>query len=432
MTGASPRGEGAGARCRRAPRPAPAAGGLRPSDLLALFFAAGIGFMLAGAVVAAVSAATGWGHGHWLALHLIFVGGISQLVLGAGQFFAGAFLATDPPSRRLVRVQFATWNAGTLLVAAGVPGDVAAATIAGAVLLAAGLVGFLAGLDGLRRRSLQRVPWALRWYQACAGCLGAGVLAGVLLATHAYWPWGSLVGAHMALNLAGWFGTAIVGTLHTFFPSLTQTQLRFARLQRPTFAAWTLGVAALATGFGFAVKPLVLAGWLALILAAALLCANLVASLRATSAGLSLPARLLTLAQGCLVLGLVVALADALTGSALAPPLDSTRVALAALLLPGWLGLTVLGSLLHLLAVLARVRDFRQPLPAARPARDRVLVAIAAAGVVGVAVARSQELALLDAAATAALLASYGALGALVLSRAARALRARPPGLRLR
>jgi len=407
-------------------------GRLRPSDLLAVFFAAGIGFLLAGAVVAAVSAATGWEHGHWLALHLVFVGGISQLVLGAGQFFAGAFLATDPPSRWLVRLQLATWNAGTLLVAAGVPGDVAVATIAGAVLLAAGLASFLLGLEGLRKRSLQRAPWAVRWYEACACFLGVGVLAGVLLATRAQWPWGSLVGAHMALNLAGWFGTAIVGTLHTFFPSLTQTQLRFARLQRPTFAAWTLGTGALAAGFGFAAKPLVLAGWLALILAAALLCANLIASLRATSAGLSLPARLLTLAQGCLVLGLAVALADALTGSALAPPLASTRMALAALLLPGWLGLTVLGSLLHLLGVLARVRDFRQPLPAPEPVRDRSLVAIAAGGVLGLAVARSQDLALLDAAATGALLASYGALGALVLSRAARALRARPPGIRLR
>ena len=34
----------------------------------------------------------------------------------------------------------------------------------------------------------------------------------------------------MALNLAGWFGAAIVGTLHTFYPSLTQTQLRLPTL----------------------------------------------------------------------------------------------------------------------------------------------------------------------------------------------------------
>jgi hypothetical protein len=103
---------------------------------------------------------------------------------------------------------------------------------------------------------------------------------GVLLATGARWTAGYLLGAHVAQNLAGWFGTAIVGTLHTFFASLTQARLRFPAPQRATFASWTTGTAALATGFGFAAGPLVIVGWTALTLAAALLCVNLVASLR--------------------------------------------------------------------------------------------------------------------------------------------------------
>jgi hypothetical protein len=43
----------------------------------------------------------------------------------------------------------------------------------------------------------------------------------------------------MALNVAGWFGTAIVGTLHTFFPSKTFTQRmceNYHRARRPTAA----------------------------------------------------------------------------------------------------------------------------------------------------------------------------------------------------
>lgn len=402
---------------------------LRPSDLLAAFFTAAIGFMLAGAMVGVAHAATGWHDGHWLALHLVFVGGISQLVLGAGQFFAGAFLATDPPSRTLVRIQLAAWNAGALLVAAGVPTGVHAVTAAGAVLLLAGLVAFVIGLGSLRRRSLQRAPWALRWYQACAGFLGAGVLAGVLLAAGVSWTAGSLLGAHMTLNLAGWFGTAIVGTLHTFFPSLTQTQLRFPRLQRHTFACWTLGTAALAAGYGLAAEPLVLAGWTGLAAAAALLCANLLASLRASRVVLSLPARLLAVAQACLVVALALALVNALGSSVTAPPFGAARTAIAVLLLPGWLGLTVLGSLLHLLAVLARVRDFTQPLPSGKPRRDRSLVTVAVIGIAGVAIARGHGLPLLEASATGALLAAYVVLGALVLFRARRALRAGRPRL---
>ena len=139
---------------------------------MAAFFALGIGFMLAGAAVAAIDAAAGY-PGHWLALHLVFVGGVSQLVLGAGQFFAGAFLATDPPRRWLVRLQLAAGTPARCSSPSACPPTCAPATIAGAVLLAIGLGAFVAGLDSLRRRSLQRAPWAVRWYEACAGFLGA-------------------------------------------------------------------------------------------------------------------------------------------------------------------------------------------------------------------------------------------------------------------
>jgi hypothetical protein len=228
----------------------------------------------------------------------------------------------------------------------------------------------------------------------------------------------------MALNLAGWFGTAIVGTLHTFFPSLTQTQLRFPRLQRSTFICWTLGTATLAAGYGVAAKPLVVCGWAAMTVAAAQLCTNLLASLRRSPAALSLPARLLAVAQACLVLALAVALASALEGSTTSPPLGSARAVIAVLAVPGWLGLTVCGSLLHLLAVLARVRDLRQSLPVPRPVRDRSLATIAVAGLVGLAVSRGHDVPWLEDAAAGALGAAYVVLAALVLNRAARAWRA--------
>jgi nitrite reductase (NO-forming) len=407
----------------------PRARGPRPSDLLAAFFLFGLIFLAAAAVVAIIHAATGWADGHWLALHLAFVGGVSQLVLGAGQFFAAAFLATTPPGPRLVRYELISWNAGAILVAVGVPPGVDALTIAGAASLASGLCAFIAALRGLGRRSLQSAPWALRWYEACAVFLGIGVLAGVLLAAGVTWSTGSLLGAHMALNLAGWFGTAIVGTLHTFFPSLTQTRLAFARLQLPTFAAWTSGTAALAAGYALAVGPLVIAGWAVLGLAAGLLCVNLGASLRAAPVALALPARLVAAAQACLLVALVVALVGAITGDATGAPTGGTRAALAILLLPGWLGLTVSGSLLHLLAMLARVRDFTRPLPPARPARDSLLAGIATVAVLALAAGRSGDVAALETAALVALLIVYALLSALVARRAVQALRGGVPGL---
>ncbi|MBI5106144.1 MAG: hypothetical protein HZB46_14380, partial [Solirubrobacterales bacterium] len=225
-------------RCPRRPLPA----GSRPSDVLVRFLGFAVAY-LAGAAAAGVWSAVGDDpHAHWLALHLAFVGAVSLMVLGAGQFFATAFLMTTPTGPRMVRAQLATWNAGTLLVAAGVVRGAERLTDAGAALLLAGLVLFAVALRRLVRRSLQTAHWAVRWYLASAGCLAVGAVLGALMARGTWFAGGSILGAHITLNVGGWFGTAIVGTLHTFYPSLTHTQLRHPRLQAPTFAGWLGGV----------------------------------------------------------------------------------------------------------------------------------------------------------------------------------------------
>ncbi|MGH2869400.1 MAG: hypothetical protein ACRDNK_17785, partial [Solirubrobacteraceae bacterium] len=208
-------------------------GTTRPSDLLASFFAAAICTLLLAAGAAIAYALTGLDWLHWTAMHLALLGGVSQLIVGAGQFFSCAFLATDPPSRRMIGAQLLAWNAGTALVAVGEPTAITPLVDAGGLLLAIGVVLFAISLRDMQRRSLQRARWALRWYQACAVCLGLGGLLGLLLARDTPWPHGSLLGAHLALTLGGWLGTAIIGTLHTFFPSLTATPLRHPRLQGP-------------------------------------------------------------------------------------------------------------------------------------------------------------------------------------------------------
>jgi len=395
----------------------------RPSGMLAAFFAPGIAFMLAAAVFGVLSEVTGVWWQHWVALHLVFVGGISQLVLGTAQFFTCAFLATDPPSRRMIGAQLATWNAGTILIATGVPTATTPLVDAGGVLIGAGLVLFAASLVVMDRRSLQQARWALRWYQASAASLGVGALLGVLMARGTVWTHGSLLGAHLALNLGGWFGTAIVGTLHTFFPSLTQTQLRHPRLQGPTFWLWLVGIALLATGAAFDSRGLVTLGWLDLLAAGGMLALNLTASLRASTARLSLAARLVAAGQPFLVAGAVVALVATLRHGTAMPFIEPWRGALATLLIAGWIGLTVAGSLLHLLALLARVRDLRRPMPMPRPLRDNATTLGAGAAVAALALSRAPSLDWLTAAARPALLAVAAVLAARILTLAARALR---------
>lgn len=422
-------GPGPAGRAARRCRPRPArSGDLRPTDVVGAFFVCGIAFGLAAAAVGIADAFGDWPWGRWLALHLAFVGGVSQLILGASQFFAGAFLATDPPRRALVRAQLVAWNTGAILLAVAVPERAAVLTWVAVGVLLAGLGCYGAGMIAMRRRSLRRAPWATRWYASGAAFLAVGIVAGALLARGIAWTHGDLLAAHMALNLAGWFGAAIVGTLHTFYPSLTQTQLRYPRLQDVALAGWVGGVLCLALGYGWDLGWPAVAGWLLLVVAALALAVNIAASLRRRGLPpLSLPARLVGIAQLFLLAGLLLAAVTAIDAGA-AHALDgSTRSAVGFLLVAGWICLTVLGSLLHLLAVVVRVRDFSTPMPAPRPRRDNLVVLLAAVGVAGLALSRLSGLADWQVPATAILLLAYALLGSQIGVLAGRVLvRARP------
>jgi nitrite reductase (NO-forming) len=386
--------------------------------VIGAFFLAAIAMLVAGVAAAVVDAIDPWPWGRWLALHLIFVGGISQLVLGASQFFAGAFLATDPPGRGWIRAQLVAWNAGAVLLAIAVPVRSDALVDFAVAALLIGLACYGWSLLSMQRGSLQRAPWAVRWYLAAAFCLALGITAGTMLATGAAWPHGNLLSAHMALNVGGWFGAAIVGTLHTFFPSLTRSTLARPRLQAPTFAAWIAGIAALAVGYGWLIDPLAVAGWIALTIAAAALSVNIALAPRPVT----LPARMLALAQAFLVAGLLVACVGAISNGPADALAGSFRPAVGTLLVAGWVGVTVLGSLFHLLSVLVRVRDLRTPLPAPRPRLDAATAVVVALGVLGVAATRLAEGTGLDGLASAVLLVAYAMLAMRLVRLIARVL----------
>jgi nitrite reductase (NO-forming) len=401
-------------RCRRRDRPQLPVDGLRPTDVIGSFFVAGLALIVVAVAAAVVNSFETWTWGRWLALHLVFVGGISQLILGASQFFAGAFLATDPPSRMLIRGQLVGWNLGTIMLAVAVPTGNTPFTYLAVALLLAALTIYAVSLLGMRRRSLGSAPWASRWYLAAASFFAVGIVAGAMIATGVAWRPGNLLGAHMVLNLGGWFGTAIVGTLHTFFPSLTGSRLRFPRLQGPTFVAWSAGIAALVIGYAFSVEAAAQSGWLALALSAAMLSANIVGSLVSASRTLPLAAKLVGAAQLFLIAGLLV-ICTATVGSGASEALaEPTRAAAGILLVAGWIGLTVIGSLLHLLALLIRVRDLRRGMPQTRPLRDTALTVLAVAGVSCVAAERLAGVDALEQLAVPLLICAYVLLGARV------------------
>ncbi|MGC1166013.1 MAG: hypothetical protein WA862_07890, partial [Solirubrobacterales bacterium] len=101
----------------------------------------------------------------------------------------------------------------------------------------------------------------------------------------------------------------------------------------------------------------------------------------------------------------------------------STRAAVGTLLIAGWIGLTVLGSLLHLLAVVVRVRGgFAAKMPTPRPRLDIPLAALAVAGIAGLALSQRAGLAAWHDPATVLILAAYATLAARIATLAARVL----------
>jgi len=335
------------------------------------FLIAGVASLVAAGALALAGRLWGWPWAGTASLHLALIGGVSQLVLGAAQTFVAALLATAPPARAALIAQRVLWLLGTAFVVLGMAATFRPALFAGAALLATALGLFAADLRAMERRSLQRSTWGIRWYYACVVFLAAGGVLGLQLARGASWASGDLLSAHVTLTVLGWLGTAIVGSLHTFFPTLSGRRLARARLEGPTFACWTLGVSSLATGYLFASAALAGIGLLGVSAGALMLLANVLRTARAPGSPLGLPARLVLGGQLCLGVGLPLAASLA--------PLDPSqpftggvRGALAALLLAGWVGMTVVGSLLHLLPVSIRRPAASLPWPLVPSVRRRI------------------------------------------------------------
>lgn len=391
--------------------------GFRPSDMLAAFFVAAAIHLVLGLAffVGVAGGLIEWTPARWVGLHLIFVGGVSQLIIGAAQFFAGAFLASGPPARTIVRRQLASWNIAIWLILLGKAFAITPLIDIGALFVLAGLVFFVQGLRDLKRRSLQSRPWATRWFTACAAALAVGTILGVLLA-HGSSLGHDLLGAHITLNIGGWIGIAIVGTLHTFFPSLTDTMLKFPRLEPLTFVSWCGGIALLATGLGAGVDPISVAALFAMSAAALMLGVNLVASVRAAGR-FRLSPRLLLAGHLCLIGALAIALVQTLTDGSLTQLSMFERKAIGTLLVGGWVGLTVTGALLHLLPILVRVRNLAAPPPAPAAAWTVYLAPLAFAAVTWRASAVLADADLLGRSGAIAMVLVYIALCSQVMIR---------------
>ena len=155
-------------------QPDDTAGGARLPGEVGAFAAVSAVMIVVGGLVAAINSATPFGHGSWLAAYLVLVGGVSQLMLGAGC----VVLPAPRRSAWLRRVQLGLWNAGIVVVAVGVFAGLAAIVLTGSAVVLGALGCFAAGAGRGRQGARGRVMI----YRLVIGALAISVLVGTVLA----------------------------------------------------------------------------------------------------------------------------------------------------------------------------------------------------------------------------------------------------------
>jgi nitrite reductase (NO-forming) len=189
----------------------------------------------------------------WLLVHLLLLGAVSNAILIWSTHFAAALLRSPGAgNRRQEATRLAVFNAGALTVVVAMAVNYQVAVVIGAVAVSAA-VGWHAIVLLLRtRRALpSRFGTTVRYYVAAGGLLPLGISLGVMMAPddlpeplHA-----RLALAHVAINLLGWMGLTVVGTLVTLWPTMLHTRIadtaeRASRRALPILIAAVLLIAA--------------------------------------------------------------------------------------------------------------------------------------------------------------------------------------------
>lgn len=202
----------------------------------------------------------------WLMVHMIALGGLTHSIMVWSAHFAATLLKHHPDidvratqNRRLVLLHL-----GILAVLVGVPTRWWWLTTLGAVAIGTAVVWHAWQLVRRLRGALPgRFRVVIHHYLAAAACLPVGATLGVLLARgpgeemHA-----RLLLAHSLVNVLGWVGLTIVGTLLTLWPTILRARMDAAAegRARQALPALVLGLTATLGGALLGWRWLLLAG----------------------------------------------------------------------------------------------------------------------------------------------------------------------------
>lgn len=189
----------------------------------------------------------------WLMIHLLLLGAVSHAILVWSKHFADALLHSAPRAgdRRVQSARLLLLNAGVVVVVGGVLGGAWPVTATGAAGVAGAVLWHGAALVAQMKRALPaRFAATVRYYVAAACFLPVGAVLGATLARGVSDPLGEQVMlAHAAINLLGWMGLTVVGTLVTLWPTMLRTRIA-AGAERAAHRAFPVLVASIVVTAG--------------------------------------------------------------------------------------------------------------------------------------------------------------------------------------
>nr|WP_239022368.1 hypothetical protein [Raineyella fluvialis] len=179
----------------------------------------------------------------WLMVHLLLLGAVSNAIIVWSGYFTDAILRGTGDHGRRDTAILGLLNLGAIGVVAGLVADNRPSLWIGATLVGLAAVAHAVTLAFRVRASLPaRFTITVRYYVSAALMLPVGAWLGTRLAAvpdmgaeHARY-----LLAHLALNLLGWVGLTIAGTVITLWPTMLRTRADDATVTVGRRAWWLL------------------------------------------------------------------------------------------------------------------------------------------------------------------------------------------------
>lgn len=172
----------------------------------------------------------------WLLVHMVTLGLITTSIMVWGQHFTEALLKTrlgeESRPRQLLRLRLL--SAGVLVTILGMLPTWPWVVVLGALMVSAAMVWYAAALGAQVRAALApRFEFTVKAYIGAACLIPVGATLGAVMSFSPGEPWqGRLLLAHQLVNILGFVGITVTGTLLTLWPTVLRTRIELTAARR--------------------------------------------------------------------------------------------------------------------------------------------------------------------------------------------------------